>query len=105
MKNNAEKCIFHVDSVKQSCYSKYINKAQGAKGLQMTKATYLFDGIFTLMPEFDERIYFDFHSQEFKKPSFDDSDVDYNAMLNDPALLADIRAYRSHTYVHEHDFD
>jgi hypothetical protein len=71
----------------------------------MTKATCLFDGVFTLMPYFDERIYFDFHSQEFKKPSFDDSDIDYNAIMNDPALLADIRAYRPPAYVHEHDFD
>lgn len=71
----------------------------------MTKATYLFDGVFTLMPEFDERIYFDFNSQEFKKPSFDDSDIDYDAMFSNPALLADIRAYRTPACVHEHDFD
>lgn len=73
--------------------------------MEKIKATYLFDGIFTLMPEYDERIYFDFHAQEFKKPSFDDSDIDYNAMINDPALLADIRAYRPPAYVHEYDFD
>jgi hypothetical protein len=50
------------------------------------KATYLFDGLFTLEPEYNETIQFNFETHEFVKPNFDDDDIDYEAMYRNPRL-------------------
>ena len=52
----------------------------------MIAGTYLFDGLFTLEPEYAETIQFNFETQEFVKPNFDDDDIDYESMFNDPRL-------------------
>ena len=55
----------------------------------MIKATYLGNGVFTLMPEYDEQIKYSFEKQEFIAPSFNDDDVDYKSMYADPAFMRD----------------
>ena len=56
----------------------------------MIAGTYLFDGLFTLEPEYNETIQFNFETHEFVKPNFDDDDIDYEAMFNDPKLQSAI---------------
>ncbi len=61
--------------------------------MRTVKATYLFDGLFTLEPEYSETIQYNFDTQEFVKPNFDDSDIDYESMFNDTGLQNAIRRH------------
>jgi hypothetical protein len=66
----------------------------------MIKATYISDGTFTLMPEYDELIQYSFDKEQFTANANVLSEVDLDDAFSCPDFQADRKAYYE---LHKHD--
>lgn len=59
----------------------------------MIKGTYKGDWVFDLNPEYDEKVMFCYADGSFHATAdFEDGELDFDAMRNDPGLIRDIKA-------------
>jgi hypothetical protein len=57
--------------------------------------TYKGDGYFSFMPIYDEKTQYNFEKDEFiDSADFDEIEIDYDAMYNNPEFQKDLRLYR-----------